>query len=70
MDWGGSVTQYPPVPQDEGYGIYDFKRGFGCDIQLLARYFDVVLRPGPYRIFRAFEDRAPWLARLRAKLNC
>jgi lipid II:glycine glycyltransferase (peptidoglycan interpeptide bridge formation enzyme) len=69
MDWGGSVTQYPPAPEDEGYGIYDFKRGFGCDIVLLARYFDIVLRPGPYRIVRALEDRAAWLSGLRARLN-
>ena len=69
MDWGGSVTQYPPVPADEGYGIYDFKRGFGCDIVLLAPYFDIVLRPGPYRIVRALEARAAWLSGLRARLN-
>ena len=69
MDWGGAVTRYPPSTQDAGYGIYDFKRGFGCEIALVAPYFDLVLKPRLYRAARLLERRGGWLAVLRAKLN-
>lgn len=69
MDWGGAVTRYPPSTQDAGYGIYDFKRGFGCEIALVAPYVDVVLRPALYRLFRLLETRVGWLGPLRARFN-
>jgi lipid II:glycine glycyltransferase (peptidoglycan interpeptide bridge formation enzyme) len=69
MDWGGSVTGWPPAPTDAGYGIYEFKRGFGCQVQLLSPYYDVVFRPGLYRIARLLERRAGLLLRLRARFN-
>jgi lipid II:glycine glycyltransferase (peptidoglycan interpeptide bridge formation enzyme) len=69
MDWGGSVTGGPPKPTDAGYGIYEFKRGFGCQVQLLSPYYDVVFRPRLYRIARLLERRAGLLLRLRARFN-
>jgi hypothetical protein len=69
LDWGGSVTRYPPTIGDAGYGVYDFKRGFGCTLTLLAPYFDLVLRPRLYRAFRFVEKNGGWLAALRARWN-
>ncbi|MBI2207709.1 MAG: peptidoglycan bridge formation glycyltransferase FemA/FemB family protein [Candidatus Rokubacteria bacterium] len=69
MDWGGAVTRYPPSTQDAGYGIYDFKRGFGCEISLVAPYFDLVLKPRLYRAVRLLEQRGGLLMALRARFN-
>ena len=69
MDWGESVTSYPPTPRDVGYGIFDLRRGFGGDVTLLAPYIDIVLRPNLYRAFRLVERRGGWLAALGARLN-
>jgi lipid II:glycine glycyltransferase (peptidoglycan interpeptide bridge formation enzyme) len=70
LDWGASGTGFPPRPGGKGYGIYEFKRGFGCSITQLSGYYDLVFRPGLYRAFRWMETRcAPALWRLRARLN-
>ena len=70
LDWGASGTGFPPRPGSNGYGIYEFKRGFGCSIAHLSGYYDLVFRPGLYRAFRWMETRcAPALWRLRARLN-
>jgi lipid II:glycine glycyltransferase (peptidoglycan interpeptide bridge formation enzyme) len=70
LDWGGAGTGLPPRPGSIGYGIYEFKRGFGCSASELPGYYDLVFRPGLYRAFRWIETRcAPALWRLRARLN-
>lgn len=69
IDWGGSVTNYPPSRTDAGYGIYDFKSGFGSEVTLLSPYFDVVMRPMLYRGFRLLEQRGGFLLALRSKFN-
>jgi len=70
MDWGGAGTGYPPRPEHYGYGIYDFKHGFGCNVEYLTGYYDVVFRPLTYRLFRLAERHAVgWAWRIRALLN-
>lgn len=70
LDWGGAGTGFPPGPESPGYGIYEFKRGFGCRVTYLTGYHDLVFRPALYRVFRWLETRwAPALWRLRARLN-
>lgn len=70
LDWGGIVTSFPPRPGTFGYGVYDFKRGFGCSTTHLSGYYDLVFRPALYRAFRVIETRcAPALWRLRSRLN-
>jgi lipid II:glycine glycyltransferase (peptidoglycan interpeptide bridge formation enzyme) len=70
LDWGASGTGFPPCRESSGYGIYDFKRGFGCSVVQLPGYYDLVFRPGVYRLFRWIETRwAPAFWRLRARLN-
>lgn len=70
LDWGASGTGFPPRRESLGYGIYEFKRGFGCSLTRLPGYYDLVFRPALYRLCRAFEARwGPALWRLRARLN-
>jgi lipid II:glycine glycyltransferase (peptidoglycan interpeptide bridge formation enzyme) len=70
LDWGGSVAAFPPCRGSAGYGIYDFKRGFGCSLTRLPGYYDHVFRPGLYRVVRWIETHcASALWRLRARLN-
>ena len=67
---GGAATGYPPRQEDPGFGIYDFKRGFGCSVSHLSAYHDLVFRAVLYRAFRWIETRcAPSLWHLRARLN-
>jgi lipid II:glycine glycyltransferase (peptidoglycan interpeptide bridge formation enzyme) len=70
LDWGSTGTGFPPCQGSLGYGIYEFKRGFGCTVIRLPGYYDLVFRPHLYRMFRWIETRcAPALWRLRARLN-
>jgi lipid II:glycine glycyltransferase (peptidoglycan interpeptide bridge formation enzyme) len=70
IDWGGSATQYPPHPSDQGWGVYQFKRGFGCTLEYRLPYYDRVFQPRLYRLFRALEERVlPRAWRWRARLN-
>lgn len=70
LDWGGAATGFPPRESDPGFGIYDFKRGFGCRLERLTGYYDLVFRPALYHLFRLAELRgAGWAVRLRARLN-
>jgi lipid II:glycine glycyltransferase (peptidoglycan interpeptide bridge formation enzyme) len=69
MDWGSLGTRYPPGAGAPGFGIYDFKVGFGCSLRRRAGYYDLVFRPGLYRVFRLLERRCAGLAwRVGAKL--
>ena len=70
IDWGGSGTHFPPSESDEGYGVYQFKSGFGASLRYWIPYHDLVFRPGLYRLARAAERCAlPHAWRLRARLN-
>jgi hypothetical protein len=70
IDWGGSGTQFPPAETDQGYGVYQFKSGFGSTLQYWTPYHDLVFRPGLYSLARAAETWAlPTAWRLRACLN-
>lgn len=70
LDWGGAMTRFPPCEGNPGYGIYDFKRGFGCSLVRHPGYYDLVFRPALYRAFRYAETRwAPALWRLRGRMN-
>ncbi len=70
LDWGGAGTGLPPRRESPGYGIYEFKRGFGCSVTRLLGYYDLVFRPRLYRAVRLMETRwAPALWRLRARLS-
>jgi len=70
IDWGGSGTRFPPSEADDGYGVYQFKSGFGAALQYWMPYHDLVFRPGLYRLARAAETWVlPQAWRLRALLN-
>jgi hypothetical protein len=70
IDWGGSGTRYPPSERDEGYGVYQFKSGFGAGLRYWMPYHDLVFRPRLYRLARAAETWIlPQAWRLRARLN-
>jgi peptidoglycan pentaglycine glycine transferase (the first glycine) len=70
IDWGGSATAYPPSPDDPGYGVYQFKRGFGCALEYRLPYHDRVFHPMIYRVFRLLEARVlPLVWRWRARFN-
>ena len=70
VDWGGSGTHFPPRHTDEGYGLYQFKAGFGSELHYCAPYHDFVFRPRLYRLARAVETWVlPRAWRLRSLLN-
>jgi peptidoglycan pentaglycine glycine transferase (the first glycine) len=70
VDLGGSGTSPAPSPADPGWGLYQFKRGFGARLEYRLAYHDLVLRPALYRALRLAETRLLPLAwRLRARLN-
>jgi len=70
VDWGGSGTRFPPRETDQGYGLYQFKAGFGSELHYCAPYHDFVFRPRLYRLARTVETRVlPHAWRLRALLN-
>jgi lipid II:glycine glycyltransferase (peptidoglycan interpeptide bridge formation enzyme) len=70
IDWGGSGTRFPPCESDGGYGVYQFKSGFGSSLEYRMPYHDLVFRPGLYRLGCAIERRGlPTAWRLRAWLN-
>jgi lipid II:glycine glycyltransferase (peptidoglycan interpeptide bridge formation enzyme) len=70
IDWGGSGTRYPPSPADPGYGVYRFKRSFGCTLTYGPGYYDLVFKPRLYHAWRLTERHVLPLAwRLRARFN-
>jgi peptidoglycan pentaglycine glycine transferase (the first glycine) len=54
-DFRGTATNYPPRPDDKGYGVYQFKKSFGAQVVPLLGYFDLVLAPARYRALRYAE---------------
>ena len=70
IDWGGSGTRFPPSESDDGYGVYQFKSGFGAQLQYWLPYHDLVFRPALYGLARAAETWVlPQAWRVRARLN-
>jgi peptidoglycan pentaglycine glycine transferase (the first glycine) len=70
IDLGGSGTSFPPSENDDGHGLYQFKSGFGAELQCWVPYHDLVFRPRLYRLARAAENWIlPHAWRLRARLN-
>jgi peptidoglycan pentaglycine glycine transferase (the first glycine) len=70
IDWGGSGTCFPANEADQGYGVYQFKAGFGSVLEYSIPYHDLIFRPGLYRLARTAESWAlPQAWRLRALLN-
>jgi lipid II:glycine glycyltransferase (peptidoglycan interpeptide bridge formation enzyme) len=55
---GGTCTNWPPSPEDKGYGVYDYKRRLGAKIVLLGPYVDIAVWPTTYRLARLFEELA------------
>jgi lipid II:glycine glycyltransferase (peptidoglycan interpeptide bridge formation enzyme) len=56
VDLGGTCTNWPPSPEDKGYGVYDYKRRLGAATILLAPYVDLARQPVLYRTARLAED--------------
>jgi lipid II:glycine glycyltransferase (peptidoglycan interpeptide bridge formation enzyme) len=56
LDLGGTCTNWPPSPEDKGYGVYDYKRRLGAATILLAPYLDLTAQPVLYRTARLAED--------------
>ena len=70
IDWGGSGTRFPPSEADDGYGVYQFKSGFGAELRCWLPYHDLVFRPTLYRLARSIETWVlPQAWRVRARLN-
>lgn len=70
IDFGGSATHFPPRETDDGYGVYQFKAGFGSELRCAMTYHDLVFHPGLYRLARAAERWIlPQAWHVRARLN-
>lgn len=64
------MTGFPPREEDAGYTLYQFKKRFGCSLEYLTGYYDLVFKPGLYRAARLGEVRVlPFAYRIRARLN-
>jgi lipid II:glycine glycyltransferase (peptidoglycan interpeptide bridge formation enzyme) len=69
-DFRGTATSDPPSPDDPGYGVYKFKKGFGPEYTRLVGYYDLVNRPALYRMFRFAEEKLlPTAYKLRTWLG-
>ncbi len=66
---GSSIRRFPPDQKDPGYGVYDYKRGFGASLNYLTGYYDLVFRPMRYRAFRLAELAQPLWERLAESLS-
>ncbi len=56
FDFRGTATDDPPDPKNSGYGVYQFKKSFGPRFVRTMGYFDYVVHPLFYRMFRVAED--------------
>lgn len=69
-DFRGTATNYPPRETDPGYGVYKFKKSFGAEVAIMAGYYDFVLSPAWYGLFRFTEQTLlPRAMSLRARLK-
>jgi lipid II:glycine glycyltransferase (peptidoglycan interpeptide bridge formation enzyme) len=64
-DMVGAGTSYPPCEGNSGYGLYNFKKGFGADLIYAAGYFDLVNRPALYATLRFAETHTGWMTAAR-----
>lgn len=69
----GSSTRYPPVEGHRGFGLYQYKKGFGARLHYTAGYLDLVGKPLQYSAVRfaerhAYSKLAGHLLHLREKL--
>lgn len=70
IDWGGSGTHFPPRAADSGYGVCQFKLGFGGQLEYRLGYYDLVFVPALYHLVRASERwLLPFAWKLRARVN-
>jgi len=69
LNLGGSIRRFPPDQKDPGYGIYDYKRGFGASLNYLTGYYDLVFRPMRYRTFRLAERAQLLWERLQESMS-
>jgi len=70
IDWGGSSTHFPPRADDSGYGVYQFKLGFGGQLEYRLGYYDLVFVPALYHLVRASERwLLPFAWKLRSRVN-
>ena len=60
-DMVGAGTSYPPTEGNAGYGLYNFKKGFGAELIYSAGYFDLVSRPAFYWALRFAETHTGWM---------
>lgn len=56
LDLGGTCTDWPPSPNDKGYGVYLFKKRFGAVPFLRAPYCDIVTHALFYFLLQICED--------------
>jgi lipid II:glycine glycyltransferase (peptidoglycan interpeptide bridge formation enzyme) len=52
----GAGTPYPPREGSGGYGLYNFKKGFGAELHYYAGYFDLPISASGYGLFRFLEQ--------------
>lgn len=64
-DMVGAGTSYPPAEGRAGYGLYNFKKGFGADLIYSAGYFDLVSKPIRYSALRFAERHTGWVSAAR-----
>jgi peptidoglycan pentaglycine glycine transferase (the first glycine) len=66
------VYSRTPEPDHPDYGVYDFKRKFNAEMVSFLGEYDLVVRPGAYRAWRALERMvqrpAAWALRLRRRV--
>jgi lipid II:glycine glycyltransferase (peptidoglycan interpeptide bridge formation enzyme) len=67
------VYSRTPEPDHPDYGVYDFKRKFNAEMVSFLGEYDLVVRPGAYRVWRALEQMvqrpAAWALRLRQRVT-
>ena len=67
------VYSRTPEPDHPDYGVYDFKRKFHAEMVSFLGEYDLVVRPGAYRAWRALERMvqrpATWALRLRRRVT-
>ncbi|MFZ0211478.1 MAG: peptidoglycan bridge formation glycyltransferase FemA/FemB family protein [Candidatus Acidiferrales bacterium] len=60
-DMVGAGTSYPPTEGNAGYGLYNFKKGFGAELVYSAGYFDLINRRALYSALRFAETHTGWI---------
>jgi lipid II:glycine glycyltransferase (peptidoglycan interpeptide bridge formation enzyme) len=63
------VYSRTPQPDHPEYGVYDFKRKFNAEMVSMLGEYDLVLRPGAYRVWRLLERAVQGPAALAVRLR-